>query len=157
MNSMIYILVVDDNQENLKVVGNYLKEKGYKIAFALNGKSAIKAVETNKIDLILLDIMMPEMDGFETCRLLKQNSATSQVPVIFLSAKNETDDIAQCYNSGGEDYIQKPFKKEELFARVAAHVKIKRVKDIVNQYKDTPNSSVELLLEDLSIALNTKT
>lgn len=131
-----HILIVDDNQENLKVVSSNLKEKGYKIALALNGQSAIKIAQTTPIDLILLDIMMPEMDGYEVCKTLKSSTTTLHIPILFLSAKNDTDDIAECYNSGGEDYIPKPFRKEELFARVHHTLLLKKVKDLIQYSKD---------------------
>lgn len=131
MTDSTYILVVDDNHENLKVVGNFLKEKNYKIAMATDGKSALKILENNNIDLILLDIMMPEMDGFEVCRLLKENPATREIPVIFLTARTETDDIVKGFQLGGVDYITKPFNKEELFVRVNNHIQLKIAKDFL--------------------------
>jgi DNA-binding response OmpR family regulator len=133
MTENIYILVVDDNHENLKVVGNFLKEKDYKIAMATDGKSALKILETTSIDLILLDIMMPEMDGFEVCRKLKENPSTKEIPVIFLTARTETEDIVRGFKMGGVDYITKPFNKEELFARVHNHIQLKLAKDYLVQ------------------------
>lgn len=124
-----YILVVDDNADNLRIVSNFLKEKDYKIALATDGPTAIKIAEENRIDLILLDIMMPDMDGFETCELLKSNPLTRDIPVIFLTAKNETDDIVKGFRIGGVDYITKPFRKEELYMRVKTHVQLKLLRD----------------------------
>ncbi|MEI6049144.1 MAG: response regulator [Bacteroidota bacterium] len=129
MNEDVYILVVDDNQENLKVVSNFLREKRYKIALATDGESAFKVLEANKIDLILLDIMMPGMDGYEVCKILKKKPETKDIPVIFLTARVETDDIVKGFQTGGVDYITKPFKKEELFARVNNHIQLKLVRD----------------------------
>jgi len=133
MTDNIYILVVDDNHENLKVVGNFLKEKDYKIAMATDGKSALKILETNNIDLILLDIMMPEMDGFEVCRRLKEDPAKKDIPIIFLTARSESEDIVKGFQMGGVDYITKPFNKEELFARVHNHLQLKLAKDYLIQ------------------------
>jgi len=133
MKENTHILIVDDNQENLKVVSNYLKEKFYKIALAINGKSALKILESNKIDLILLDIMMPEMDGFELCKILKENPGTKDIPVIFLTAMIETDDIVRGFQIGGVDYITKPFKKEELYARVSNHIQLKKIRDLLKK------------------------
>ena len=110
----VFLLVVDDNQDNLKVVSNFLKEKNYKIALATDGAGALKILETNRIDLILLDIMMPGMDGFEVCKRLKENPETKDIPVIFLTAKSETDDIVRGFQLGGVDYITKPFKHKEI-------------------------------------------
>lgn len=125
----VTILVVDDNEENLKVISNLLREKGYRIALATDGKSAIKILATNKIDLILLDIMMPEMDGFEVCSILKEKPETKDIPIIFLTARSETEDIVKGFQIGGVDYVTKPFKKEELHARVNCQIQLKLVKD----------------------------
>ncbi|MBN2682925.1 MAG: hybrid sensor histidine kinase/response regulator [Bacteroidales bacterium] len=124
MNEASTILIVDDNKENLKVVGNILKEQNYRIAFALDGNSAIKLLSENKIDLILLDIMMPEIDGFEVCRQLKMNHKLYEIPVIFLTAKNQTEDIITAFEVGGVDYLTKPFNKLELLARVKTHLEL---------------------------------
>jgi DNA-binding response OmpR family regulator len=129
MNEKNFILVVDDNQENLKVVSNFLKEMNYKIALALDGDNALQIVRENKIDLILLDIMMPGMDGFEVCEILKENPETKDIPVIFLTARTETDDIVKGFQLGGVDYITKPFNKEELYARVNTHMQLKLIRD----------------------------
>ncbi len=129
MNENINILVVDDNQENLKVVSNFLKEKKYKIALATDGESAFKVLADNKIDLILLDVMMPGMDGFSVCRILKSKNETKEIPIIFLTALNDTDDIVKGFQIGGVDYITKPFRKEELYARVNNHIQLKLVRD----------------------------
>jgi DNA-binding response OmpR family regulator len=141
MNENLYILIVDDNEENLKVVSNFLKEQKYKIALATSGESALKVLEVNKIDLILLDVMMPEMDGFEVCMILKEKPETKDIPVIFLTARTETDDIVKGFQMGGADYINKPFKKEELLARVNNHLQLKQVRDyLVKCEMDTRKS-----------------
>jgi len=123
------ILVVDDNPENLKVVSNFLLEIKYGIALAVNGESALQIVSENKVDLILLDIMMPGMDGFEVCRVLKDNPSTADIPIIFLTAKSDVEDIAKGFQLGGVDYITKPFYREELFARVNSHIQLKLIRD----------------------------
>ena len=141
MNEEVSILVVDDNQENLKVISSFLKEKKYRIALATDGNGAFKVLENNKIDLILLDIMMPGMDGFEVCRILKEKPETSDIPVIFLTARTETDDIIRGFQIGGVDYITKPFKKEELYARVNIHIQLKLIRDyLVKCELDTKKS-----------------
>lgn len=151
MNALINILVVDDNQENLRVVSSFLKDKGYNIALALEGKSALKVLEETGIDLILLDIMMPGMDGFEVCRQLKKNEKSKDIPVIFLTAKTDTDDLCKAFNLGGVDYITKPFKKEELFARVNNQIQLKLTRDLLKkyaeEYKNSRNASFSMLLE----------
>jgi CheY-like chemotaxis protein/two-component sensor histidine kinase len=118
------ILIVDDVVDNLNVLGQILKAEGYKVRSVLNGSMALHVAEKEKPDLILLDIMMPGMDGFEVCKRLKANPILNDVPVIFISALNDTDDIVKALNSGGADYITKPFKAEEVKARVATHLKI---------------------------------
>lgn len=149
MNKDAQILVVDDNQENLKVVSNYLKEKSYKIALALNGKSALKILDSNKIDLILLDIMMPEMDGFEVCRILKTKHETKGIPVIFLTARTETDNIVKGFQIGGVDYITKPFNKEELYARVKNHIQLKQIKDLLKKRSEKSLKSRDVYMRIL--------
>jgi two-component system sensor histidine kinase/response regulator len=162
-NSEAHVLVVDDMQDNLKVVSNFLKEEGYKIALAFDGKSALKIIDSHPVDLILLDIMMPEMDGYDVCRKIKQNNKTKDIPVIFLSAKNETKDIVEGFQVGGVDYILKPFYKEELLARVQTHVELavskKRIVEL-NKSRDklysiiahdirSPLASIKLTIEAL--------
>lgn len=129
MNEKSLILVVDDNQENLKVVSNFLKEKNYGIALALDGENALQIVNENKIDLILLDIMMPGMDGFEVCKKLKDKPETKDIPIIFLTARTESEDIVKGFKLGGVDYITKPFNREELNARVTCHIQLKLIRD----------------------------
>lgn len=116
------ILIVDDNIENLKVVGNILKSEHFDIAVSLNGESAINILLNNEIDLILMDIMMPEIDGFETCKRIKRIDTLKEIPLIFLTAKTQTNDILEAFEVGGVDYIFKPFNKQELLARVNTHL-----------------------------------
>lgn len=119
------ILVVDDNQENLKVVSNILRSEGYKLALALGGKEALMILKEIKVDLILLDIMMPEMNGYELCTKIKSNENWQQIPVIFLTAKNQMDDLIKSFEVGGVDYLTKPFQREELLVRVRNHLELK--------------------------------
>jgi DNA-binding response OmpR family regulator len=123
-NKDFTILVTDDNKENLRIVTLILLSEGYMLALAQDGESALKIIKENKIDLILLDILMPgSLNGFDVCRRLKNNLKTKHIPVIFLSAKTNTEDIVEGFKIGGNDYITKPFNKEELLARVGAHLK----------------------------------
>jgi diguanylate cyclase (GGDEF)-like protein len=112
------ILVVDDTPENLRLLSVMLSKQGYQVRKAINGQMALKAVQALKPDLILLDIMMPELDGYEVCRQLKTASITADVPVIFLSALGDAFDKVQAFRVGGSDYITKPFHFEEVLARV---------------------------------------
>ena len=118
------VLIVDDNLRNLQVMGTILRDRGYRIALAKSGKEGIRMAQKTHPDLILLDIMMPEMDGFETCEKLKSNAHTQDIPVIFLSSKTETEDIVKGFEKGAVDYITKPAVKEEVVARVHTHLQI---------------------------------
>jgi DNA-binding response OmpR family regulator len=123
------ILIVDDNPENLSVLGNILGKKNHNLIFAQNGVVALKIVKNRKPSLILLDIMMPNMDGFEVCRQLKQDAILAEIPVIFLTAKTETEDVVAGLKLGAVDYVTKPFNQEELLARVNTHLELKMAKE----------------------------
>lgn len=117
------ILVVDDQPNNLKVIASILQDD-YTLSFANNGFNALKMLEKGKPNLILLDIMMPDMDGFEVCRRIQKMEALKNVPVIFLSAKTNIDDIIKGFQSGAVDYITKPFNSLEVKVRVKNHLKL---------------------------------
>lgn len=121
---MSTILIVDDNKKNLQVLGNILNEQKYKVAMAMDGQTALKLSSKIIPDLIVLDIMMPGMDGFEVCEVLKSQESTKKIPIIFLSAKIDMEDIVRGFQLGGADYITKPFKKEELLARIGMHLEL---------------------------------
>ena len=116
------ILVVDDTPANIQALAGMLKEKGYQISVATNGRQALDVLARVQPDLILLDVMMPEMDGFETCRRLKASEQWRHIPVIFLTSKTETTDIVQGFELGAVDYVAKPFNAHELLARVNTHL-----------------------------------
>ncbi|MHC1764462.1 MAG: adenylate/guanylate cyclase domain-containing protein [Verrucomicrobiia bacterium] len=116
------ILVVEDTPANIQTLAAILKQQGYLISVATNGKQALEVLGRLQPDLILLDVMMPEMDGFETCRRLKASEQWRQIPVIFLTAKTETTDIVQGFELGAVDYVAKPFNAHELLARVNTHL-----------------------------------
>ncbi len=141
MNSKAKILIVDDLPKNIQLLGSILREKGFDIAFAKSGKEALKRVENNDFDLILLDIMMPGMDGFEVCKSLKDNDKTSDIPIIFLTAKNDTESTVKGFELGAVDYVTKPFNAIELLARVNTHLELKnKTKELV----DTNQRLIEL-------------
>ena len=123
------ILIVDDNPKNLQILGNYLRNEGFKIEFALDGKSALDWIGRTEFDLILLDIMMPGMDGFEVCKILKSDPDNQKIPVIFLTAKVDTESIVNGFDLGAVDYVIKPFNQKELIARVRTQIEIKRGRD----------------------------
>jgi putative two-component system response regulator len=116
------VMAVDDTPANLGVLEAILSAQGYRIVSFPKGELALKAAAKVRPDVILLDIMMPEMDGFEVCRRLKADQQLSHIPVIFLSALNDTKDVLQAFSAGGVDYIVKPFQAEEVLARVRTHV-----------------------------------
>jgi len=121
------ILVVDDTPANLQALSATLKEKGYQISVATNGQQALEAVARVRPDLILLDVVMPEMDGFEACRRLKSSDATNDIPIIFLTARAESEDIVKGFELGAVDYVPKPFNAPELLARVNTHLTMDRL------------------------------
>lgn len=120
------ILIVDDTVENLQVLGEMLRRQGYKVRPVTSGKLALQACAAQPPDLILLDINMPGMNGYEVCVTLKEQETTRDTPVIFISALNESLDKVQAFLSGGIDYITKPFQIEEVSARVATQVALRR-------------------------------
>ncbi len=121
------ILLVDDVPANLAVLTSALEPQGYEIFAAPNGASALSVAVKVKPDLILLDIMMPGLDGLETCRRLKQNEAARDIPVIFITARSETENVVEGFRAGGVDYVVKPFQAEEVLNRVATHLRINRL------------------------------
>lgn len=119
------ILIVDDVAENIKIVAGVLKDEGYNMAFATKGSVALEIARRSPFDIVLLDVMMPEMDGFEVCRQLKEDPRTSEVAVIFNTAKTDVESIIRGFEVGGSDYVTKPFNAAELLARVRTHVDLK--------------------------------
>ncbi len=119
------ILIVDDNPANLGVLSDYLKDYGFRILAARSGDSALKKLEHIQPDIILMDVMMPGIDGFETCQQIKANEKTKDIPVIFMTALAETGDKVKGFKAGGVDYITKPLQHEEVLARVTTHLRIR--------------------------------
>jgi phosphoserine phosphatase RsbU/P len=130
------ILLVDDQPANLQLLSQTLERLGSKLLFAKNGESALAIAQKARPDLILLDIMMPGIDGFEVCRRLKANPDTQKIPVIFLSALDETGDKVRGLQLGAVDYVAKPFQPEEVIARVNTHLTIHRLSSEVQQQRD---------------------
>ncbi len=118
------ILIIDDVPKNIQVAASILQENGYQMAFAQDGRTALAQIESNRFDLILLDIMMPQMDGFEVCRRIKANPNNRDIPIIFLTAKDDTDSIVQGFELGAMDYLTKPFNGAELQARVKTQLEL---------------------------------
>jgi two-component system, sensor histidine kinase and response regulator len=119
------ILVVDDDRLNVRILSNILKSEGYTLADADSGERALEVYESFHPDLVLLDVMMPGMNGFETCRALRQRYGVETAPVIFITAKSESDDVVEGLNAGGVDYLPKPFRAKEALARIRTHLHIR--------------------------------
>ena len=130
------ILIVDDTNQNLQVLGSMLKNEGYNIGAVTNGEEALNFVQQRVPDLILLDVMMPGLDGYEVCQKLKGDEETEDIPVIFISALNEVDDKIKGFEVGGVDYITKPFQKQEVLARVKTHIELRENRKRVNRYTE---------------------
>jgi PleD family two-component response regulator len=139
------ILIVDDSNQNVMLLGTILKKRNYLIHVAKNGVQALKIIEHEPPDLILLDILLPEMNGFEVCETLKANPRTREIPVIFLTGKTDKDDIIRGFDLGAVDFITKPFNKRELVARVAAHLRLRRLEQAVTDARRTVFTSIETL------------
>ena len=125
------IMVVDDQPANLRLLEDMLKVHGYKIRSFPRGRLALAAAAQNLPDLFLLDINMPEMNGYEVCQRLKTDPELSAVPVIFLSALHATEDKVKAFHSGGADYINKPFQVEEVQARIDTHLKLHQLQQVL--------------------------
>jgi PAS domain S-box-containing protein len=121
------VLIVDDTEENLRVLVSLVEGMGYNARAVTNGDMALKAASASPPDLILLDIRMPEMDGFEVCQKLKQNKTTSGIPVIFISALHDTADKVRAFEAGGADFVTKPFNHDEVKARIGTHLALKKI------------------------------
>ena len=123
------ILIVDDIPKNIQMAMNILKDEGYKMFYAKSGEMALKLVTEHDFDLILLDIMMPDMNGFDVCKKIKDNKKSKRIPIIFLSGKDSSQDIEQAYECGGIDYVVKPFITIELITKVNSYTRLKLLED----------------------------
>ena len=140
------VLVVDDERLNIELVAAFLKEmKSIKVSFAQNGQQAIKGIYGKGINLVLLDINMPGMDGFEVCKILKEDPKTKDIPIIFLTAENGTEYITKAFEMGGADYINKPFNGEELKARVRTQLKLR---EAMQELKEKQSRLAQLSITD---------
>lgn len=124
---MDFVLIVDDEPDNLAVLHDALDESGYTVFVAINGELALQRVRQNPPDIILLDALMPGIDGFEVCRRLKMDSATQHIPVIFMTGLTEAEHVVAAFEAGGTDYITKPIRTSEAIARIASHLKSSRL------------------------------
>lgn len=138
---MPHVLIVDDLPRNLQVLALLLSKAGYRVSMAMDGVQALEMVRVEAPDLVLLDVMMSGMDGLEVCRVLKADSRLREIPVIFLTAKAELEDLQEGFRLGAVDYVTKPFRGGELLARVATHVSLKlaleRERDLRRSLEET--------------------
>lgn len=150
------ILIVDDQQKNIQVLGSLLRQENYIIGVAMNGKQALDIlVDSNDYDLVLLDVNMPIMDGFETCKAIRKHKDLKETPIIFLTALVEPDDIVMGFEVGGQDYVTKPFNSSELLARVNTQLELKGSKDKLKKVNQFLESMVEERTKEL-IAANSQ-
>ena len=117
------ILIVDDTPDNLALLSDALDDAGYMVLVALDGVSALGRIQRRRPDLILLDAMMPGLDGFETCRRIKAEPSSADIPVLFMTALTDSEHVVQGFEAGGIDYVTKPINPEEVLARVASHLR----------------------------------
>ena len=147
------IMVVDDTSANLKLLQEMLRAKGYLVLTFIRGAMALKAAAKNPPDLILLDINMPEMNGFEVCKRLKADEVLKDIPVIFISALTETADKVKAFAVGGVDYITKPFQFEEVNARVETHLRLRRLQVELQELNELKNHFLGMAAHDLRTPL----
>lgn len=143
------VMVVDDQTSNIQVVGTMLTREGYEVIPATSGTQALQRMAARLPDLVLLDVMMPDMDGFEVCRRLREHPDTSALPVIFVSAANDTDAIMRGLEAGGVDYITKPFNKAELLARVRNQVDLQRARETASRVLRERENIISMVAHDL--------
>ena len=143
------VLVVDDVVQNLQVVGTMLRNEGHDVMPAGSGAQALERVRARRPDLILLDLMMPEMDGLEVCRRLKADAATREIPVVFLTASNEMEHLVKGFEAGAVDYVTKPFNGPELLARVRTHLELKHARQRLREMNDEKNEFMGIVAHDL--------
>lgn len=149
-----HVLIVDDVAKNLQVVGTMLRNEGYEVMPAISGAQALERVQAEPPHLILLDLMMPEMDGLEVCRRLKADTATAQIPVIFLTASNEMEHLVSGFSVGAVDYITKPFNAPELLARVRTHLELQHARRRLREMNEEKNEFMGIAAHDLRSPLN---
>jgi len=145
------ILIVDDLPKNIQIVAKFLTDEGYNLFFAQNGEAALKLIKSRSFDLILLDVMMPTMDGFEVCSEIKKNDDIKDIPIIFLTAKADEQSFSKGFALGGVDYITKPFNPVELLTRVKNHIKLRQhEKELLNLNK-TKDLLLSVISHDLKV------
>ncbi|RDG30920.1 hybrid sensor histidine kinase/response regulator [Oceanispirochaeta sp. M1] len=154
MNKRNTILIVDDIPQNIQLAAQHLKSLNLKLLYATSGKKALQLLTKNGVDLILLDVMMPELNGYDCCRQIRTNPQWRDIPVIFLTARNEVNDIIKGFEAGGSDYITKPFYGQELVARVRTHLDLKNHRDLLERREVQLKELLHILSHDLRNSLS---
>jgi two-component system, sensor histidine kinase and response regulator len=150
-NARFKVLIVDDVPKNIQVAANILKTEGYQLFFAQDGEKALEQIEKQRFDLILLDVMMPRMDGYQVCQRIKKNPvpAISEIPVIFLTARSDVDDVVNGFSAGAVDYVTKPFNGTELLARVRTHLELRQSRQELKELNATKDKFFSIVAHDL--------
>lgn len=143
------ILIVDDQETNLRVLGDILSNLGFEIVPALDGEQALRRLASRPVDLILLDVLMPVLDGFEVCKRIRAHVEWIDIPIIFLSAADDKTLIVRALESGGVDYVTKPFNSAELLSRVRTHLALKQARDRLRQLAEDKDELLGILAHDL--------
>lgn len=139
------ILIVDDQPVTLKLLLTFLQRRGFTVLVATGGEEAFARIKETRPDIILLDIMMPVLDGYETCRILKDNEDMADIPVIFVTALTNLEDKVKGFEVGGVDYVTKPFQHEEVLARVGAHLSLARLRKEL----ESKNRQLQVVLDEM--------
>ena len=147
------ILVVDDNPQTLSLLFKYLTDMGLNVLSSQSGDHALKLARTESLDLILLDVLMPGLDGFETCRRLKNDPATCHVPIVFMTALDDLQSKINGFDAGGIDYITKPFQQQEVLVRIAIHLNLESQRKELARLNREKDSFFSLIAHDMRNAL----
>jgi len=146
------LMIVDDTPVNLHLLGTMLQQRGYQVRAFPNGRMAVASAERDPPDLILLDVLMPEQNGYQVCLALKALPQLSDIPILFLSALGEVSDKVRGFEAGGVDYITKPFQIDEVQARIELHLELKRARDALRRHNSDLNQTIEQQIEQLTAA-----
>ena len=149
MQKRFNILIVDDVPKNIQIIASLLGDEEYNISYATNGRQALEQVVENSFDLVLLDIMMPEMNGYEVCKEIKKIRFANEIPIIFITAKTDEDSLLEAFQAGGQDYVTKPFKAPELMARIKTHLKLKEFEDSQQVVIDNALAELQILNKEI--------
>jgi len=149
MSRQFKILIVDDSPKNIQVVAHLLADQAYDISYATSGLRALDMLHENRFDLVLLDVMMPGMSGYDVCRQIKRENISGDTPVIFLTAKTDEQSLLEAFEVGGQDYVTKPFTAAELLARIKTHLKLKAYEDSQQAVIDNATAELSLLNREI--------